>query len=133
MGGVALLNTPAFIEAAAGIHAAEAYHAGLVRTVLYRKGLSTPSLFTTTGQISDARDTLDGTSNTGLLNQGGDRDQNIIVGTTATSANIVPTDTNSIAYVRSPQQVLNIVYLNGTSTNGGGFYPAGVNGAVRSS
>ncbi len=133
MGGVALLSTPAFIEAAAGIHAAEAYHAGLVRTVLYRKGLAAPSLFTTTGQISDARDTLDGTTNSGLLNQGGDRDQNIIIGTTATSANIVPTDTNGIAYVRSPQQVLNIVYLNATSTNGGGFFPAGVNGNVRSS
>ncbi|MDP1027691.1 ferritin-like domain-containing protein [Sphingomonas sp. KR1UV-12] len=132
MGGVQLLSTPAYIEAAAGIHAAEAYHAGLVRTVLYRKGLSTASLFTATGQISDARDALDGTSNTGLLNQGGDRDQNII-GSSSTVANIVPTDANGIAFVRSPQQVLNIVYLNATSTNGGGFYPAGVNGNVRSS
>ena len=132
MGGVQLLSTPAFIEAAAGLHAAEAYHAGLVRTVLYRRGLSTASLFTTTGQISDARDQLDGTSNTGLLNQGGDRDQNII-GASSTVANIVPTDANGIAYVRSPQQVLNIVYLNATSTNGGGFFPAGVNGTVRSS
>ena len=132
MGGVALLSTPAFIEAAAGIHAAEAYHAGLVRTVLYRKGLSAPSLFTATGQISDARDTLDGTTNSGLLNQGGDRDQNII-GSSSAVANLVPTDSNGIAFVRSPQQVLNIVYLNATSTNGGGFFPAGVNGNVRSS
>ncbi|GGB29498.1 hypothetical protein GCM10011380_18770 [Sphingomonas metalli] len=132
MGGVQLLSTPAYIEAAAGIHAVEAYHAGLVRTVLYRKGLTTASIFTATQQISDARDSLDGTSNTGLLNQGGDRDQGII-GSSSSIANIVPTDSNGIVYVRSPQQVLNIVYLNATSTNGGGFFPAGVNGSVRSS
>ncbi len=131
MGGVQLLSTPAYIEAAAGIHAAEAYHAGLVRTVLYRRGLSTASLITATTQISAARDSLDGTSNTGLLNQGGSRDQGLV--TSSGAANIVPTDSNGIAFVRSPQQVLNIVYLNGTSTNGGGFFPAGVNGNVRSS
>ncbi|MBJ6122853.1 ferritin-like domain-containing protein [Sphingomonas mollis] len=131
MGGVQLLSTPALIEAAAGIHAAEAYHAGLIRTVLYRKGLSNQSLITATGQISAARDTLDGTANTGLLNQGSSRDQGIVGATNAIS-NIVPTDANGIAFVRSPSQVLNIVYLNGAAgTSSGGFFPAGINGAVR--
>jgi len=131
MGGVQLLSTPAFIEAAAGIHAAEAYHAGLVRTVLYARGLSNQSLITAAGQISAARDTLDGTINSGLLNQGGSRDQGI-VGTSNTIANLVPTDANGIAFVRSPSQVLNIVYLNGaTGTSSGGGFPSGVNGAVR--
>ncbi|KQU53197.1 hypothetical protein ASG67_10315 [Sphingomonas sp. Leaf339] len=131
MGGVQLLSTPSFIEAAAGIHAAEAYHAGLVRTVLYRKGLSNQFLITSAGQISAARDMLDGTANTGLLNQGGSRDQGI-VGSANTISNIVPTDANGLVFVRSPSQVLNIVYLNGAAgTSSGGFYPAGVNGAVR--
>jgi len=134
MGGVQLLTTAAFIEAAAGIHAAEAYHAGLVRTVLYNRGLSNQFFITAAGQISAARDTLDGTANTGLLNQGGSRDQGITVTNAAgvTSANLVPTDSNGIAFVRSPSQVLNIVYLNGAAgTSSGGFFPAGVNGVVR--
>ncbi|MBD8546630.1 ferritin-like domain-containing protein [Sphingomonas sp. CFBP 8760] len=134
MGGVQLLSTPAFIEAAAGIHAAEAYHAGLVRTVLYARGVSTQSLITAAGQISAARDTLDGTINSGLLDQRGSRDQGLTLTNAAgvTSANLVPTDANGIAFVRSPSQVLNIVYLNGAAgTSSGGFFPAGVNGAVR--
>lgn len=135
MGGVQLLSTPAFIEAAAGIHAVEAYHAGLVRTLLYRRGATTASILTATTRISDARDTLDGTAETGLLAQGGDRDQGIAATTVGgqLQSNIVPTDANGIVFVRSPQQVLNIVYLNpNPSTTSGGFFPAGVNGTVRS-
>ncbi|MBB4616857.1 ferritin-like domain-containing protein [Sphingomonas abaci] len=135
MGGVQLLSTPATIEAAAGIHAVEAYHAGLVRTLLYSRGVTTSSLVTAAGQISAARDTLDGTANTGLLGQGGSRDQGIAATTVngQLQSNIVPADSNGIAFVRSPQQVLNIVYLNpNASTTSGGFFPAGVNGTVRS-
>ena len=51
---------------------------------------------------------------------------------TAAEANLVPTDQNSIAFVRSPGQVLNIVYLTASANaTNGGFFPAGVNGAVR--
>jgi hypothetical protein len=134
MGGVALLSTPRFIEAAAGIHAAEAYHAGLVRTVLYARGVSNQFFITAANQISAARDTLDGTINSGLLDQRGSRDQGLTLTNAAgaTSANLVPTDGNGIAFVRSPSQVLNIVYLNGAAgTSSGGFFPAGVNGVVR--
>jgi hypothetical protein len=135
MGGVQLLTTPATIEAAAGIHAVEAYHAGLVRTLLYRKGVTDTSIITATTRISDARDTLDGTASTGLLGQGADRDQGIASETVngQVRSNIVPTDANGIAFVRSPAQVLNIVYLTpNASTTSGGFFPAGVNGTVRS-
>jgi hypothetical protein len=135
MGGVQLLTTPATIEAAAGIHAVEAYHAGLVRTLLYRKGVTDTSIITATTRISDARDTLDGTASTGLLGQGADRDQGIASETVngQVRSNIVPTDANGLAFVRSPAQVLNIVYLTpNASTTSGGFFPAGVNGTVRS-
>ena len=94
------------------------------------------SLVTAAGQISAARDTLDGTANTGLLNQGGSRDQGIAATTVngQLQSNIVPTDSNGIAFVRSPQQVLNIVYLNANpSMTSGGFFPAGVNGAIKTS
>ena len=125
-GGIRFINNPTFIEAAAGIHAAESYHAGLVRTVLYRKGLSTAALITGTEAISNARDSLDGPS---------DLDQGVAPsGTGATiKSNIVPTDASGIAFSRTPGQVLNIVYLNGAAVSSGGFFPAGVNGGLRTS
>ncbi|PAX06856.1 ferritin-like domain-containing protein [Sphingomonas lenta] len=132
MGGVQFLNTPAFIEAAAGIHAVEGYHSGLIRTALVTKGIQTPALnvFQNAQRISDARDTLDGTANTGLLNQGGDRDQGL---GTPDNLNLVNADANAIAFVRSPSQVLNIAYLAaGPNIAGGGFFPNGVNGNIRS-
>lgn len=119
-GAAPLLTSKVYLEAAAGILAAEAYHAGLVRTVLYQKGLSTSSLITAAGRISDARDALD---------QGGDTDQGLTGANNA--ANLVPADENAIAYSRNSRQVHNIVYLNanGANLNGGGFFPNGTNNA----
>jgi hypothetical protein len=118
-GAAPLLSSKLFLEAAAGILAAEAYHAGLVRTVLYAKGVATPALITATTRISDARDTLD---------QAGDTDQGLVIGG---NANLVPTDGDAIVYSRNSRQVHNIVYLNatGANLNGGGFFPNGTNNA----
>ncbi len=52
-----------------------------------------------------------------------------ITGDDSTS-NIVPLDADGIAYSRSPGDVLNIVYLTKDSATKGGFFPAGVNGAL---
>ena len=124
-GGAPLLVNKTYVEAAAGILAAEAYHAGLIRTVLYRKGVATPSLRTSADAISNARDTLDGAS---------DDDQGITgtgTGFTGTS-NIVPTDIDGIVYSRNPNQVHHIVYLNATAgVSSGGFFPNGTNSAFR--
>ncbi len=125
-GGATLIANKTYLEAAAGILAAEAYHAGLIRTILYRKGLTTPSLRTAAGQISDARDSLDGTvtnASTGVI---GDDDQGI-TSADPTMSNIVPTDANGLAYSRSVAQVHNIVYLTNTAKIGGGFFPNGTN------
>ncbi len=122
-GASPLITNKTYLEAAAGILAAEAYHAGLVRTVLYAKGLATPSIVTAAGKISDARDSLDGAS---------DDDQGI-AGPDASQSNIVPTDGNGIAYSRTTGQVLNIVYLSKSALVGGGFFPNGINGNIRTS
>ena len=120
-GASPLLTNKLYLEAAAGILAAEAYHAGLIRTVLYRKGIDMASLITNANKISDARDSLDGST---------DDDQGI---TMDGMANIVPTNGDSIAFSRSTGQVLNVVYLNKTAVTKGGFFPAGVNGTVNMS
>lgn len=124
-GAAPLLSSATFLEAAAGILAAEAYHAGLVRTVIYAKGLdASTGLRQGANAISDARDSLDGTTGAQAdLDQG-------VTGSDSSVSNIVPADGNAIAYSRTTQQVHNIVYLRTTAGIGGGFFPNGTNNAV---
>lgn len=121
-GASPLITNSTYLEAAAGILAAEAYHAGLVRTALYAKGLNAPTLITAAGKISDARDSLDGSS---------DDDQGLV--DASGNANIVPTDANGLAYSRTTGQVLDIVYLTNMAKAKGGFFPAGLNGTINMS
>ena len=117
-GASPLIQNKTFLEAAAGILAAEAYHAGLIRTVLYAKGVATPSLGSSADAISNARDSLDNSQN---MDQG--------ISPIGDMSNIVPLDSNGRVYSRTPGDVLNIVYLNSGAVSRGGFFPAGVNGA----
>ena len=121
-GASPLISNKTFLEAAAGILAVEAYHAALVRTTLFRKGIQTPALVNATEAISNARDSLDGTS---------DKDQGIALRDNA--SNIAPLDSNGLAYSRTAGEVLNIVYLTAMARSQGGFFPAGVNGNIRTS
>lgn len=137
-GAAPLLSSKVFLEAAAGILAVEAYHAAIVRTVLYRKGIETPALglIEATEAISKARDDLDGRPTADAVKGiAPDDDQGIRPITTADgeASNIVPLNENGIAYSRSAGQVLNIVYLNAAAVTMGGFFPAGVNGAIKTS
>ncbi len=135
-GAAPLITNKTYLEAAAGILAAEAYHAGLVRTVLYAKGIQTPSnnVIANAQKISDARDSLDGTvASTSVA--AADIDQGLTVTNAGvTDANLVPTDGNGIAYSRSVSQVLNIVYLNTAAKTAGasmgGFFPNGLNATL---
>ena len=121
-GAAPLVNNPTYIEAAAGILAVEAYHASLVRTVLYRKGIAMPSLIDATEAISNARDSLDGSTD---LDQG--------IRPIGDASNIAPLDANGLVFSRSAGQVLNIAYLNKAAVSQGGFFPAGVNGTIKTS
>ena len=115
-GAAPLINNKTYLEAAAGILAVEAYHAGIVRSALYAKGLRSQ-----VQKLSNARDSLDGT---------GDDDQGI---GKKSSANIVPTDNNGLAFSRTAANVLNIVYLTPKAATKGGFFPSGVNGTINTS
>jgi hypothetical protein len=118
-GAAPLLANKTFTEAAAGILAVEAYHAAIVRTTLYRKGIQTPALIDATEKISAARDSLDNPI---------DVDQGIAP--LGDQSNIVPVDANGLVFGRTPGDVLNIVYLNAGAVPKGGFFPNGVNGNI---
>ncbi|HVM39021.1 MAG TPA: ferritin-like domain-containing protein [Sphingomicrobium sp.] len=122
-GAAPLITSKVFLEAAAGILAVEAYHAALIRTVLFRKGVQqTPALIQATERISDARDSLDNSQ---------DQDQGIAP--RDGGSNIVPADQDAIAFSRTAPDVLNIVYLDRNAVSAGGFFPNGVNGTIRTS
>ena len=121
-GASPLIASKVVLEASAGILAVEAYHASILRTHIYLKGLQTPALLSASEALSRARDDVDGPD---------DRDQG--VAPIGGASNIVPTDGNGITFSRSTGQVLNVVYQNRAAVSMGGFFPAGVNGAIRTS
>ncbi|TPG09667.1 ferritin-like domain-containing protein [Sphingomonas oligophenolica] len=114
-----LIHDQKILTSAAGILAAEAYHAGVIRSVIVRTG---GSAITASTAMSDVRDTLDG---------GSDSDQPVMMDG---RQNLVPADENSIAFGRTPQQVHNIVFANpAAGVTRGGFFPDGTNGKLVSS
>ncbi|MFO1070595.1 MAG: ferritin-like domain-containing protein [Geminicoccaceae bacterium] len=113
-GAATLIAAKPVLDAAAGILAVEAYHAGEIRTLLRARGLVAQAR-----KISDLRDAADGR---------GDKDRGVVDANW--EADIVPTDGNGLAFGRSASQVLDIVYLGGAAA-GFGFFPARLNGAIR--
>ncbi|WP_407571053.1 ferritin-like domain-containing protein [Deinococcus altitudinis] len=118
-GAATLITDPAYLQAAAGILAVEAYHAGAIRTLLYQQRQVTAAAGLYVGQvvgaISALRAKVGGGKDAGLSGNAG--------------AIIAPADKNAVAYGRSTAEVLNIVYLGGKGK--GGFYPNGLNGAIK--
>jgi hypothetical protein len=112
-GAARLIQNKDVLEAAAGLLAVEAYHASEVRVLLSQRGQAAP-----VQKISNLRDSLDGPT---------DDDQGIVLNG---QLNIVPTDSNSLVYSRTTQQVLNIVYGSPTGQPGI-FFPNGTNGTIR--
>jgi hypothetical protein len=110
-GAAGLLTSKTYLGAAAGIMATEAYHAAEVRTLIAQLGA--PYL-TYANQISALRATLGGGAETPVAGN-----------------QIVAADSNSIAYDRTTNQVLHIVYAAGAGVVGsGGFFPNGMNGTI---
>lgn len=134
-GGSSLLRNRDVLTAAAGILAVEAYHSGSIRTLLFQQaGVEvTPGVTVAdvAQRISNLRDSADGPDD---LDQGVTTSQPTSLtatGAATGAANLIPTDVNSIAFSRTPAQVLGVVYLGGAVGTGGGFFPSGLNGAVR--
>ncbi|WP_081157806.1 ferritin-like domain-containing protein [Ensifer aridi] len=117
-GAATVLKNKDFLAAAAGILAVEAYHMGMARSTLYRMG---EQAWEAANAVSDARDKIDGPE---------DKDQGMRMDG---KANIVPSTPDAIAFTRTPEEVLRIVYLTDQAgASKGGFYPNGMNGVIKS-
>lgn len=113
-GAARLITNKDYLEAAAGILGVEAYHASLIRTILFQQGKTIQNI---TDLISALRAKLSGKND----------DQGVSDG--SSNPNIVPTDSNSLVFSRSTRQVLNIVY-GAVNADRGLFYPNGMNGQI---
>ena len=113
-GAARLIDNKDILEAAAGLLAVEAYHAGEIRTLMRSRNLISEAK-----KISDLRDSVDGPT---------DLDQGIVLDG---KVNVVPTDENGLAFSRTADQVLKIVYLGGGAGSGNGFFPSKLNGKIR--
>jgi hypothetical protein len=117
-GAAPFISNKTYLDAAAGLLATEAYHGGIVRATLFSEGLADDSVFDAISKMSAVRNAVSGPA---------DDDQGI---GTATEANLVPTDEFGRTFGRTPQQILNIVYLSADAGTSGGFYPNGLNGDI---
>ncbi|HEY0796294.1 MAG TPA: ferritin-like domain-containing protein [Acidisarcina sp.] len=127
-GAAGLITNKTYLGAAAGIMATEAYHAALLRSSL--SYLGNPYL-TYADQISAARGAVSmsasATAITAEVPPSGPMGGPPIT--------IVPADANSIAFDRTTDEVLRIVYLTAQTTPAapvgkGGFFPNGLNGTI---
>ena len=154
-GGAAPLqmaNSP-FLGPAAQILAVEAYHAAILRTLIVGTSLPAAGTPNVAGDqtylnlaigVQQVRATLSGG---GTLSAG--EETMLSSGLTYSTAtpptaptvgasSIVAADSNAVAFSRTVDQVLHIVYATGTSSAGypfgitsGGFFPNGLNGNIK--
>ena len=114
-GAAGLLTSTTNLGAAAAIMAVEAYHAGEIRTLIAQTG---GNAVTYANKISALRGAAGGGNETSV-----------------STSTIVAADSNSIAYDRTTDQVLHIVYLDASAgaVGKGGFFPNGLNGTITKS
>ncbi len=146
-GAAPLLSTTAtgkaYLAAAAGILAVEAYHAGLVRTTINNLDpTGSVGYQGLTQKVSALRATLSRAALSSAPNPDdfGVTSQNVSLAgaANAPATVIVDADTNVIAFSRNTTQVLNIVTgggaISGSATVSpakGVFFPAGMNGVIK--
>ena len=117
-GAAPFITNKTVLSGSAGILAAESYHDSVLRLGIFQAGSDAQAK---AEAVSNLRDQLD---------DGGKHDKDQGVVNPDGTANIVPTDSNSIIFARTPRQVLNIVYGQ-TKAASGGFFPNGANGAIK--
>lgn len=125
--------TSGYLAAAAGIMAVEAYHAAYVRTYLTAQAIANSSyaFLGYANKVSALRATLGGGNETTLTVPTGTGP--FITTIPTPSAIVASTTANAIAFARTTDQVLHIVYGaagNGAGVKSGAFFPNGLNGKI---
>lgn len=118
-GAAGLISSKTYLGAAASILAVEAYHAAEIRTLIAGMAAQTGASQTylnDANAIETVRASLGGGNETML----------------STSSIVACDPTTSIAYARTTDQVLHIVYATGggAGVSKGGFFPNGMNGTI---
>ncbi|HEU5341443.1 ferritin-like domain-containing protein [Edaphobacter sp.] len=123
-GAAGLISSSTILGAAAGILGVEAYHAAAIRTLLTESAATTSdqTYVNIANKVADLRGTLGGSNETHVGLYAGDPTVGIVAADT----------TNAIAFSRSTDQVLHIVYgaVGGAGVGKGGFFPNGLNGKI---
>lgn len=128
------LISPVAKKLVAGLLGVESGQDAVIRTLLYQRASYRvrPYRYTVadiTDKISDLRN---------KLGKGGVKDEGLIVDPAAgaegrISGNVLAGNNNSLAYDRTPEEILRIVYASGKETQPGGFYPKGASGNIAKS
>jgi hypothetical protein len=117
-GAAPALTSTTILSAAAGIQATEAYHAAEIRTLLVAGAAAAndQTYVNYANQVSALRATLGGGNETAL----------------SSTSIVAATPANAIAFARTTDQVLHIVYgaAGGAGLAKGGFFPNGLNGNI---
>ncbi len=143
LGAAGLLSSKTYLAAAASIAAVEAYHAAEIRTLLIADSIATATKTATlvtpndtylgyADKISALRATLGGGNETSLTALPPYAIPFVPTAYTPASTIVAASQTTSIAYARTTDQVLHIVYATapGAGVKSGGFYPNGMNGNI---
>jgi hypothetical protein len=124
-----ITNKVAYLGAAAGILGTEAYHAAEIRTIIAAQAAGSAPTAAQTAALTNANliSALRGTISMASGNM-------LAAESPVSISSIVAADgTNAIAFARTTDQVLHIVYggASGAGVAMGGFFPAGLNGTIK--
>lgn len=125
------LQSPTAKKLVAGLLGVESGQDAVLRALLYeRAGLPVVPYSYTVAEFTDKISNL-----RNRLGKEGLKDEGLIVppalGPEGRSAgNVLAGDPDSLAYGRTPEEILRIVYGSGNESQPGGFYPHGADGAI---
>jgi hypothetical protein len=130
LGAAPLITNKAYLGPAAGILGTEAYHAAEVRAIIAANAASSSATAAQTAALTNANliSALRGKISMASGNM-------LAAETTLSTTSVVAADsTNAIAFARTTDQVLHIVYggASGVGVAKGGFFPNGLNGKITS-